>query len=93
MPLVLAAGGAAGEVGGHPGDRALGISRPASSVSTYSSRRSKHSSQVTSGPLASMAEIAGDDWCPEYAAAWAAAYGIISATMFEGAASADALAA
>jgi len=40
-----------------------------------------------------MAEIAGDDWCPEYAAAWAAAYGIISATMFEGAASADALAA
>jgi len=40
-----------------------------------------------------MAEIAGDDWRPEYAAAWATAYGIVSATMIEGAASAEALAA
>ena len=43
--------------------------------------------------IASMAEIAGDDWRPEYAAAWATAYGIVSATMIEGAASVEALAA
>ena len=43
--------------------------------------------------IASMAEIAGDDWRPEYAAAWATAYGIVSATMIEGAAIAETLAA
>ena len=43
--------------------------------------------------IASMAEIAGGDWRPEYAAARATAYGIVSATMIEGAASAEALAA
>ena len=40
-----------------------------------------------------MAEIAGDDWRPEYDAAWVTAYGIVSATMIEGAASAELLAA
>ncbi len=35
--------------------------------------------------IASMAEIAGEDWRVEYAAAWAAAYGIVAATMIEGA--------
>ena len=44
--------------------------------------------------IASMAEIAGDDWRPEHTAAWAAAYGLVSATMLDGAASAsEALAA
>jgi hemoglobin-like flavoprotein len=43
--------------------------------------------------IASMTEVAGDDWRPEYAAAWAAAYGLVVDTMLEGAASVEALAA
>ena len=43
--------------------------------------------------IASMAEVAGDDWRPEYTAAWAAAYGIVSGAMLAGAASAETLAA
>ena len=42
--------------------------------------------------IASMAEIAGDAWKPEYAEAWAAAYGVVAGVMIEGAAEAEALA-
>jgi hemoglobin-like flavoprotein len=37
--------------------------------------------------------FAGDDWRSEYAAAWATAYGIVSATMIEGAEGAERFAA
>jgi hemoglobin-like flavoprotein len=43
--------------------------------------------------IASMAEVAGDDWCAEYSAAWAAAYDIVAATMIEGAEGVELLAA
>jgi hemoglobin-like flavoprotein len=33
-----------------------------------------------------MAEIAGEAWRPEYEAAWAEAYGVVAATMLDGAA-------
>ena len=52
--------------------------------------RPEHYPVVGEVLIASMAEIAGDDWRDEYAAAWAAAYGIVAATMIEGAASAPA---
>jgi hemoglobin-like flavoprotein len=39
--------------------------------------------------LASMAEIAGDAWSPEYAAAWTEAYGLVAATTLAGAAEAE----
>ena len=51
--------------------------------------RPEHYPVVGEVLIASMAEIAGDDWRPEYAAAWAAAYGIVSATMIEGAEGAE----
>lgn len=35
--------------------------------------------------IASMAEIAGSDWTPEYAQAWREAFGIVAAAMLEGA--------
>ena len=40
-------------------------------------------------PLASMAEVAGDAWRPEYEAAWAEAYGVVAGVMLEGAAAAE----
>ncbi len=40
--------------------------------------------------IASMAEIAGDEWRPEYERAWVAAYGVVANAMLEGAASAGA---
>ena len=55
--------------------------------------RPEHYPVVAAVLIASMAEIAGDDWRPEYAAAWATAYGIVSATMIEGAESAERIAA
>ena len=55
--------------------------------------RPEHYPVVGEVLIASMAEIAGDDWRPGYTAAWAAAYGLVSATMMDGAASAEALAA
>ena len=55
--------------------------------------RPEHYPVVGEVLIASMAEIAGDDWRPEYAAAWATAYGIVSATMIEGAESAERIAA
>jgi nitric oxide dioxygenase len=36
--------------------------------------------------IASMAEVAGDAWRPEYEGAWAAAYGVVATVMLEGAA-------
>ena len=36
--------------------------------------------------IASMAEVAGDEWRPEYERAWAAAFDIVAGAMFEGAA-------
>ncbi len=35
--------------------------------------------------IASMAQVAGDAWRDEYAAAWAEAYGVVQALMLEGA--------
>ena len=43
--------------------------------------------------IASMAEIAGDDWRDDYTVAWASAYGLVAETMIEGADCAEALAA
>ena len=43
--------------------------------------------------LATLAEVAGPDWSPELADAWAEAYGAIAALMQEGARSAAAAAA
>ena len=37
--------------------------------------------------IASMAEIAGDEWTGEYELAWAEAYAVVSGAMLEGAAS------
>ena len=34
--------------------------------------------------LASMAEVAGDAWRPEYETAWAEAYGLVAGVMLEG---------
>jgi hemoglobin-like flavoprotein len=39
--------------------------------------------------IASMAEVAGDAWRPEYERAWAAAYGVVAGAMLEGAAEAE----
>jgi hemoglobin-like flavoprotein len=39
--------------------------------------------------IASMAEVAGDAWRPEYERAWAAAFGVVAGAMIEGAASAQ----
>src|SRR4051794_934603 len=39
--------------------------------------------------IASMAEIAGPEWQPEYEDAWAEAYSIVAGTMLDGAAAAE----
>jgi hemoglobin-like flavoprotein len=39
--------------------------------------------------IASMAEIAGDAWRPEYERAWAEAYDVVAGAMLDGAASAE----
>jgi hemoglobin-like flavoprotein len=39
--------------------------------------------------IASMAEVAGDAWRPEYADAWAAAFAVVAGAMLEGAAAAE----
>jgi hemoglobin-like flavoprotein len=39
--------------------------------------------------IASLAEVAGDAWRPEYERAWAAAFGVVAGAMIEGAASAQ----
>ena len=39
--------------------------------------------------IASMAEVAGDAWRPEYTQAWETAFGVIAGAMLEGAAEAE----
>jgi methyl-accepting chemotaxis protein len=39
--------------------------------------------------IASMAEVAGPAWRPEYSSAWTTAFGIVSGAMLEGAAAAE----
>ena len=39
--------------------------------------------------IASMAEVAGDAWRPEYEAAWSEALGVVAGVMLEGAAEAE----
>jgi hemoglobin-like flavoprotein len=47
--------------------------------------RPEHYPVVGEVLIASMAEIAGDDWRDEYTVAWASAYGLVAETMIEGA--------
>ena len=51
--------------------------------------RPEHYPVVGEVLIAAMAEVAGDKWRPEHAAAWAAAYGIVADAMMEGAAAAE----
>ena len=51
--------------------------------------RPEHYPVVGSVLIASMAAIAGDEWKPEYGAAWGGAFEIVAATMIEGAAEAE----
>ena len=39
--------------------------------------------------IASMAEVAGEDWRPEYGREWAAAYAVVAGAMLDGAAAAE----
>ena len=55
--------------------------------------RPEHYPIVGAVLIASMAEVAGDRWRPEYAQAWAEAYGVVQALMLEGAALAEEVAA
>jgi nitric oxide dioxygenase len=48
-----------------------------------------HYGVVGSVLLSSMAEVAGDAWTPAYEAAWTEAYGVVAATMLDGAASVE----
>jgi methyl-accepting chemotaxis protein len=45
--------------------------------------RPEHYPVVGSVLIAAMAEIAGDDWRPEYSAAWTEAYGLVVELMLE----------
>ncbi len=49
----------------------------------------EHYGVVGATLITSLATIAGDDWKPEYDAAWNVAFGIVAATMLEGAAQAE----
>ena len=49
----------------------------------------EHYGVVGATLITSLAVIAGDDWKPEYESAWNAAFGIVAATMLEGAAAAE----
>jgi hemoglobin-like flavoprotein len=57
---------------------------------TYGARP-EHYPVVAEVLLASMAEIAGDAWTAEIAAAWGAALGVVATAMLEGAEEAEAL--
>jgi nitric oxide dioxygenase len=48
--------------------------------------RPEHYPVVGEVLIASMAEVAGDAWRPEYERAWAAAYDVVATVMLEGAA-------
>jgi nitric oxide dioxygenase len=49
----------------------------------------EHYGVVGATLITSLATIAGDDWRPEHEKAWNAAFGIVAATMLEGAAQAE----
>ena len=51
--------------------------------------RPEHYPVVGAVLLESMAAVAGDAWTPEYERAWGAAYGVVAATMIEGAEEAE----
>jgi hemoglobin-like flavoprotein len=51
--------------------------------------KAEHYPVVATTLIASMAAVAGDDWKPEYEAAWSAALGTIAAVMIEGAEQAE----
>ena len=55
--------------------------------------RPEHYPVVGAVLIASMAEVAGEAWRPEYERAWAAAYDIVASAMLEGASRQLALAA
>jgi hemoglobin-like flavoprotein len=55
--------------------------------------RAEHYPVVGAVLIASMAEVAGEAWRPEYERAWAAAYDIVASAMLEGASRQLALAA
>jgi methyl-accepting chemotaxis protein len=55
--------------------------------------RPEHYPIVGAVLIASMAEVAGPQWQPEHAQAWAEAYGVVQALMLEGAALAEKAAA
>ena len=49
--------------------------------------RPEHYPVVGEVLIASMAEVAGPAWRPEYSRAWASAFGLVAGAMLEGAAS------
>ncbi len=51
--------------------------------------RPEHYGVVGATLITSLSVIAGKDWKPEYETAWNAAFGIVAATMLEGAAEAE----
>jgi methyl-accepting chemotaxis protein len=51
--------------------------------------RPEHYPVVGEVLIASMAEVAGEAWRPEYERAWAAAFGVVAGVMLEGAAEAE----
>ncbi len=55
--------------------------------------RAEHYSVVGEVLIASMAEVAGEAWRPEYERAWAAAFDVVASAMLEGASRQLALAA
>jgi hemoglobin-like flavoprotein len=55
--------------------------------------RPEHYPVVGEALIASMAEVAGDAWRPEYAEAWAVAYELVAGAMLEGAEVVERLAA
>jgi len=55
--------------------------------------RPEHYPVVGAALIAAMAEIAGQDWAPEYAQAWADAFDVVAGAMIAGAAEAELAAA
>ena len=51
--------------------------------------RPEHYPVVGSVLIAAMAEVAGDDWRPEYERAWGAAFEVVASVMIDGAAAAE----
>jgi hemoglobin-like flavoprotein len=51
--------------------------------------RAEHYPVVGEVLIASMAEVAGDAWRPEYKGAWAAAFEMVAGVMLEGVAEAE----